>query len=62
MPQIAATEALLPAPAQPQAHSDAQLIEIWLHGRSSHTQRAYAADIARFRAGAGKPLAAVTLD
>ena len=30
---------LLPAP---QAHSDAQLIEIWLHGRSPHTQRAYA--------------------
>jgi hypothetical protein len=37
-----------------QARSDAQLVEIWLHGRSSHTQRAYRADIARFRAGAGK--------
>jgi integrase/recombinase XerD len=61
MPDSAASEALLPAPAQPQARSDVQLIEIWLHGRSSHTRRAYAADVARFRAGAGKPLASVTL-
>jgi integrase/recombinase XerD len=37
------------------------LIELWLHGRSSHTQRAYRADVARFRAGAGKGLARVTL-
>jgi Phage integrase, N-terminal SAM-like domain len=49
------------APALPQACSDAHLIEIWLHGRSLHTQRAYRADIDRFRAGAGKPLPAVTL-
>ena len=44
-----------------QARSDAQLVEIWLHGRSEHTQRAYAADIGRFLAAAGKPLAAVTV-
>jgi len=43
------------------ASSDDQLIAIWLHGRSAHTQRAYRADIARFRAGAGKPLPAITL-
>jgi integrase/recombinase XerD len=43
------------------ASSDNQLVEIWLHGRSRHTQRAYAADVARFLAGAGKPLPAVTL-
>jgi integrase/recombinase XerD len=61
MPDIAASQALLPAPARPQARSDAQLIEVWLHGRPSHTQRAYAADVARFRTGAGKPLASVTL-
>lgn len=61
MPEIAASEAVLPAPWYPQAGSDAQLIELWLHGRSPHTQRAYAADIARFRSGAGKPLAGVTL-
>lgn len=41
--------------------SDGQLIGIWLHGRSPHTQRAYAADVARLRSRTGKPLAAVTL-
>jgi integrase/recombinase XerD len=45
----------------PQAASDGQLIGIWLHGRSPHTQRAYAADVARLRSRTGKPLAAVTL-
>jgi len=33
MPEIAVFETLPAAPAPPQAHSDAQLIEIWLHGR-----------------------------
>jgi site-specific recombinase XerD len=45
----------------PETHSDAQLVALWLHGRSPHTQRAYAADIARFTHRAGKPLAAITL-
>jgi integrase/recombinase XerD len=54
-------EALPEVPALPQAHSDDQLIDIWLHGRSVHTQRAYAADIARFRRWEGKPLPSVTL-
>src|ERR1035441_5308495 len=31
------------------------------HGRSPNTQRAYRADVARFRRGAGKPLPCVTL-
>jgi integrase/recombinase XerD len=43
------------------AASDDQLIGIWLHGRSPHTQRAYGADLARFRSRVGKPLAAVTV-
>jgi len=43
------------------ASADDQLIELWLHQRSPHTQRAYRADVARFRASSGKPLAAVTL-
>lgn len=43
------------------ASSDDQLIELWLHERSPHTQRAYRADVQRFRARAGKPLHAVTL-
>ncbi len=45
----------------PQAGSDDQLVELWLHGRSPHTQRAYRADVARFRSGAGKPLGRITL-
>jgi len=51
----------LAAPEPAHASSDDHLIELWLHGRSSHTQRAYRADVDRFRAGAGKPLARVTL-
>jgi integrase/recombinase XerD len=41
--------------------SDAQLLALWLHGRSPHTARAYRADATRLLAGAGKPLAEVTL-
>src|SRR4051794_16880737 len=44
-----------------EASSDDQLVELWLHERSRHTQRAYRADIDRFRAGAGKPLRQITL-
>ena len=51
-------EALPTAPALPQAHSDDQLIGIWLHGRSVHTQRAYRADVARFRRGSPLPFPA----
>ncbi len=61
MRQISAVEPLPPAPAPQQAHSDAQLIDIWLHGRSPHTQRAYTADVARFCVATGKPLASATL-
>lgn len=44
-----------------QADSDSRLMELWLNGRSRHTQRAYAADVERFRERAGKPLKLVTL-
>ena len=60
MSETAVSEIFLPVPAPQQAHSDNQLIEIWLHGRSPHTQRAYAADVRRFSAVA-KPLPSVTL-
>ncbi len=43
------------------ASPDDHLVAIWLHGRSVHTQRGYAGDIARFRPRAGKPLHSVTL-
>ena len=39
------------APAQ--AHTDGQLVSLWLHERSPHTQRAYRADIERVAPGQG---------
>jgi integrase/recombinase XerD len=44
-----------------QAQSDAQLIELWLHGRSRHTQRAYHADAERFIGSVPKTLHQITL-
>jgi len=41
---------------------DTSLVELWLSLKTSaHTRRAYAAEIARFHAFAGKPLSGVTL-
>jgi hypothetical protein len=40
--------------------SDECLIEVWLYGRPTHTVRAYASDIKRFRNKAGKPLPTIT--
>ena len=44
-----------------QAHGDDHLIDLWLHGRSPGTQRAYAADVLAFRAHVGCALPQVTL-
>jgi integrase/recombinase XerD len=44
-----------------QADSDQHLIELWLHGRSRHTQRAYRADAGRFLAAVEQPLDRITL-
>lgn len=44
-----------------QAETDEQLIDIWLHGRSPHTQRAYQSDIGQFLRAVEKPLHAITL-
>jgi site-specific recombinase XerD len=41
--------------------ADEQLVEIWLHGRSAHTARAYRGDVDRFRRATAKPLASITL-
>jgi integrase/recombinase XerD len=41
--------------------SDAQLVEVWLHGKSPHTQRAYRTDADRFLSFVARPLRAVTL-
>jgi integrase/recombinase XerD len=59
--EIAAHSAVELRGHAPQASSDDQLVQIWLHGRSEHTIRAYGADVQRFYARAGKPLGAVTL-
>lgn len=50
-----------PTAMQAQAHSDNQLIALWLHGKSAHSQRAYMADVDKFVAYVGKPLQVVTL-
>jgi integrase/recombinase XerD len=44
-----------------QAESDQHLIDLWLHGRSRHTQRAYRADAGRFLQAVGKSLHWITL-
>src|SRR5579862_8129430 len=43
------------------ADTDEQLVKLWLHERSPHTQRAYLADFRRFRDHAAKSLAKITL-
>lgn len=48
-------------PVPRQAESDQHLIDLWLHGRSKHTQRAYRADAGRFLEAVAKPLHGVTL-
>ena len=57
---------LLPAVLPPssistQAENDAQLIELWLHGRSANTQAAYQHDIAQFFSFVNKPIPTITL-
>ncbi len=49
--------AALPA----QARSDDHLLDLWLHGRSPRTRRAYAADVLAFRVHVGCTLPQVTL-
>ena len=44
-----------------QANSDSQVVELWLHGRSIHTQRAYQKDITDFLRFIDTPLRNTTL-
>ena len=44
-----------------QAHNDEQVIVLWLHNRSPHTQKAYTSDVIRFLKYVGKQLGIVTL-
>ncbi len=45
-----------------QAGNDAQVVALWIHGRSQHTQRVYKKNAERFLIFAGKPLAHVSLE
>jgi hypothetical protein len=40
---------------------DAQLVTLWLHGRSPQTRATYGRDVARFRAAVAVSLTQVTL-
>lgn len=72
MPDIQPTEYLIVRPATVsrretgsltprQARDDDQLIALWLHGRSQHTQRAYQADARRMQRFIEKDLRQITL-
>jgi len=56
---VPAVSALVQLPTQ--AETDAQLIELWLHGRSLNTRLAYENDIARFFNFVGKSIREITL-
>jgi integrase/recombinase XerD len=47
---------------QRQADTDEQAINLWLHGKAAHSQRAYRLDIDRFLTFVQKALPAVTLE
>jgi integrase/recombinase XerD len=49
-------EAVIVALPIPPSTTDDELIALWLHGKSPHTIRAYAEDIAAYRAVSGKTL------
>jgi integrase/recombinase XerD len=55
-PQLAASEVVIR-----QATTDEQLIELWLHGRSPHTQKAYRKDIRTFVNSVHKCFMTITL-
>lgn len=57
MTSLATQVITAPTPAAAQT----QLVEMWLHGKSAHTQASYRLAAARFLAIAGKPLHLVTL-
>ena len=52
---------LTPSSPSTQADTDAQLIGLWLHGRSANTQDAYQHDIVQFFSFVNKPIPTITL-
>lgn len=61
---LVAVPAIDPAalPAITRADTDHQLIELWLFGKTAHTQRAYAGDVAEFIDYLERPLATARLE
>jgi integrase/recombinase XerD len=53
--------AIIPQSGLVQANSDLQLISLWLHGKSEHTQEAYETDVRRFLDFVDRPLQKITL-
>jgi len=53
--------AVEPADLAEGSETDRRLVEMWLHGKSTHTQRAYRRSASRFLAFVAKPLSEVTL-
>src|SRR5664279_1044207 len=51
---------IAPTPIPPDT-TDAELVALWLHGKSPNTIRAYGDDVAAFRRFTGKPLRATYL-
>jgi len=67
MSLLVATEDAPPPPPSsaalvvPVETTDAQLVELWLHGKARHTQRAYRTEAERFLHFVACPLRAITL-
>jgi integrase/recombinase XerD len=58
---VATTDwSIAPTPIPP-GTTDAELVALWLHGKSPNTVRAYSEDVAAFRRFTGKPLRATYL-
>jgi integrase/recombinase XerD len=60
-PKPAVSKLFEPSPSIARPDDDEMLVDVWLRTHSPNTQRAYAADIARFLVRVPKPLAAVSL-
>jgi integrase/recombinase XerD len=58
---VAADEWTIAATPIPPDTTDAELVALWLHGKSPNTIRAYGDDVAAFRRFTGKPLRATYL-
>lgn len=61
MQDMATTQNQITAAVPRQANSDAQLVSLWLSGRSAKTQKAYSSDAEAFSRFTGKPLRMVTV-